>query len=381
MTKKGIDVSVWNGNIDWSQAAKEIDFAILRAGYGKISSQKDSKFDVNYSGCKNNGVQVGIYWYNYAKTVEEAQMEARACLSAIGGRKFDMPVWYDIEENSVFATGKNNVSAIAEAFLTIIAEAGYKVGIYSSYSALQTYFTDEVKNKYDVWLAHVGNGGAPLSSTSYPGKKQIWQYSWTGKVAGISGDVDMDYCYVEYKEEEKKPEVTPAPVGPSKPVEPAKPVTPAKPVEPAKPAVTENIDIIYGSYIGRWLGEIKNCNDKDTNGYSGIDMAPISGVTAKATKGTLKYRVHVLGGGWLGWISASNRNDWNKGVAGIKSRYIDGIQFDLTGVPGYKVQYRVSTINGKQYLPWVTGWDNTNNGYAGIYGTYIDKIQAKIVKA
>lgn len=368
---KGIDVSVWNGNIDWSKAAKEVDFAVLRAGFGKVMTQKDGKFEANYSGCKANGVKVGIYWYSYAKTVDEAKIEARTCLAVLGGKKLDMPIWYDIEENSTFATGKANVSAIADAFLTIIAAAGYKVGIYSSYSALQNYFTDDVKNKYDVWVAHVGNGGAPLTSTSYPGKKNMWQYSWKGSVAGISGDVDMDYCYKDYWTAEK-------PVEPAKPVEPTKPVTPA----PAKPAETKaDIDAIYGSFIGRWLGEIKNCNDTNSNGYSGIENTPISGFTAYASKGTLKYRVHVRGGKWLGWMEKSNRNDWSHGIAGIKGRAIDGLQMELVGAPGYKVQYRVSVVGNSAYLPWVSNWDNSNNGYAGIYGTLIDKIQVKIVKA
>jgi GH25 family lysozyme M1 (1,4-beta-N-acetylmuramidase) len=131
-----------------------------------------------------------------------------------------MPVWYDIEENSVFATGKANVSKIAEVFCEALKAAGYKVGIYSSYYTFKTYFTEEVKNKYDIWLAHVGNGGYPLSQTGYDGHKEMWQYSWKGVIKGIKGDVDEDWCYKDYTS-----------AATSDPVTPPSPVTPDKPTD------------------------------------------------------------------------------------------------------------------------------------------------------
>ena len=358
---KGIDVSVWNGTINWFQVKDKIDFAILRVGYGREVSQKDAKFEANYGGCKTNKIPVGGYWYNYAKTVDDAKREAEACLKCLAGKTLDYPLWYDIEENSVFATGKDNVSKIADTFCTILKEAGYKVGIYSSYYTFQTYFTEDVKKKYDIWLAHVGNGGAPLSNTGYPGHKEMWQYSWKGSYPGIGGDVDEDWSYVDYA---KKEEEKPAP-------EPAKP-------EPVKPTpTTKNIDVVYSAYVnGRWLGEIKNCNDTNDMGYAGIENCSISGFGAKASEGTLKYRVHVAYGNWYGWISKYNRNDWNNGVAGYPGNWIDGIQMELTGVPGYQVMYRVSIYGRKDYLPWVKGLED----YAGLYGNVIDKVQVKIVK-
>lgn len=363
---KGIDVSVWNGSINWAQTKKEIDFAILRIGYGREVSQKDTRFEANYAGCKANNIPVGGYWYNYAKTVDDAKREAEACIKCLSGRKMDYPVWYDIEENSVFATGKANVSKIAEVFCEALKAAGYKVGLYSSYYTFQTYFTDEVKGKYDVWLAHVGNGGAPLSNTGYPGHKEMWQYSWKGKYSGINGDVDEDWSYVDYakkEEEDTKPEPTP---------EPVKPVDPPKPVE-------ETIDVVYSAYIpGRWLGEIKNCNDVNTNGYAGIENTLVSGFGAKASKGTLKYRVHVKNGNkWYSWIDQYNKADWNNGVAGYPGCTVDGLQMELVGAPGYQVMYRVSLFGTGTYLPWVKGLED----YAGLYGKAIDKIQVKIVKA
>lgn len=362
---KGIDVSVWNGNINWSQAKKEIDFAILRAGYGRETSQKDQKFDANYNGCKANGIPMGAYWYNYAKTPDDAKKEATACIKILKGKTFDYPVWYDIEEPSVLSTGKENVSVIAKVFCEALKEAGYKVGIYSSYSGLKNNFTDEVKGMYDVWVAHVGNGGAPLSETGYPGHKEIWQYSWKGNIAGINGDVDEDWCYVDYLEKKEEP-VKEEKVEEKKP-EPKK-------EEKKKPEKT--IDVYYAVYSGCWYSTIKNYDETTPMGYAGLDTANISGLTARATEGTLKYRVHVKGSKWLNWISESNSMDWGFGVAGIKGQVIDGIQLNLEDVPGYQVEYRVSTAYTKDYLPWVRGLED----YAGLFGQPIDKIQIRIVK-
>lgn len=368
---KGIDVSVWNGTINWFQVKSEIDFAILRVGYGREVFQKDAKFEANYSGCKTNKIPVGGYWYNYAKTVEDAKREADACLKCLAGKTLDYPLWYDIEENSVFATGKDNVSKIADTFCTILKEAGYKVGIYSSYYTFQTYFTEDVKKKYDIWLAHVGNGGAPLSNTGYPGHKEMWQYSWKGSYPGIGGDVDEDWSYVDYA---KKEEEKPAP-------EPAKP-EPVKP-EPVKPTVPDkNIDTYYRVFTGSWWSEIKNTNDVNSMGYAGVEGAAVYGLAAKASEGKLRYRVHVKNGNkWFGWVDGYNVSDWNNGVAGYPGYQIDGIQMELIGVPGYQVQYRVSLLNSRDYLPWVKGYGEGNDGYAGIFGSAIDKVQIKIVKA
>ena len=343
----GIDVSVWQGDIDWSKASKQIDFAILRAGYG--SSGRDTKFEKNYTGCKNNGVPVGIYWYNYAKNVSAAKTEANACLAAIKGKQIEYPIWYDIEESSVLATGKNNVSAMAKAFCDTIAAAGYKVGIYSSKSGLQSYFTDEIKNNYYVWMANVGKNGVTLSTTSYSGKKDIWQYSWKGRIDGIKGDVDLDHCYTDFSS--AAPSIKPA---------------------DEKPATNTNkIDVYYKVYNGqKWYPEVKNTED-----YAGVDEKTITGITARASKGILKYRVHSPSGKWFDWVEKSDSNDWVNGIAGSKKKSIDGFQMKYD-TDGYKVYYRVSLIGSKNFLPWV----EEDTDYAGVFGKLIDKIQIKIEK-
>ncbi|HOC34819.1 MAG TPA: GH25 family lysozyme, partial [Ruminococcus flavefaciens] len=108
---KGIDVSVHNGNIDWGKVkADGIDFAILRAGYGRLVSQKDERFEQNYAGAKAVGLPIGAYWYSYAMTPEEAELEADVFLSVIKGKRFEMPVYFDLEEKKQFDLGKEQVS-------------------------------------------------------------------------------------------------------------------------------------------------------------------------------------------------------------------------------------------------------------------------------
>lgn len=153
-------------------------------------------------------------------------------------------------------------------------------------------------------------------------------------------------------------------------------VTPA-----AKPA-EDKIDVKYRAYSnGKWWGEIENYNEKNSNGYAGVEGKPIRGLAVKPEKGTIKYRVHVKGGGWLGWMTGYDINNWRTGCAGNKTRDIDAVQMDFSGVEGYEVRYRVSTTNSKNYLNWIEGYNTKNSmGYAGIIGRSIDKVQIEIIK-
>ena len=181
---KGIDVSVHNGDIDWQKVkADGIDFAILRAGYGKPESQKDQKFEQNY---------VGAYWYSYAMSPEEAELEANVFLKVIKGKQFEMPVYFDLEEKKQFDLGKEKVSAIMRAFLERVESAGYFTGLYGSASPLFTHTADDIKSHYTIWLAHW------VDRTNYSGAYAVWQYSEKGKVDGISGNVDLDTCYKDF---------------------------------------------------------------------------------------------------------------------------------------------------------------------------------------
>ena len=238
---KGIDVSVHNGNIDWQKVKSAgIDFAILRAGYGRLASQKDEKFEQNYKNAKAAGIPVGAYWYSYAMTPEEAELEADVFLKVISGKQFEFPVYYDVEEKKQFDLGKEQVSAIMRAFLSKVEAAGYFVGLYGSASSLTTHTADDIKSRYTIWLAHW------VQQTNYNGAYGIWQYSEKGKVDGISGNVDLDICYKDFPTIIKGKGLN----GWGKAANP----TPAEPVQPTEPnknvSVTATIKIGNETYKG-----------------------------------------------------------------------------------------------------------------------------------
>lgn len=189
--KKGIDISRWQGYPNFANVKNDVDYVIIQAGYGKYSSQKDSSWDYNIVNCKKNNIPVGVYWYSYARSVADAHAEAKACLEVIRGYRFEYPIYYDLEEN-LGAMGMTLVSNIADAFCSDLEAAGYFAGIYISRSPAQSYLTDTVKKKYALWLAEY----AP--QLNYSGPVGIWQYSSTGRVSGISGNVDMNYAYEDY---------------------------------------------------------------------------------------------------------------------------------------------------------------------------------------
>lgn len=190
---KGIDVSYAQGKIDWDKvkASGKVDFAILRAGYGKESSQVDDQFERNYSECKRLNIPCGAYWYSYATTANEAVQEATVCLRTLAGKTFEYPVAFDIEEQRSLV----NASELCLAFCSELEKAGYYTAIYSFKAALENNINAAVKAKYDVLLSHVN-----VTKSSYTGNYGIWQYSWVGKIDGVSGDVDLDYAYKNYPE-------------------------------------------------------------------------------------------------------------------------------------------------------------------------------------
>lgn len=190
-TYKGIDLSRYQGKPDFAKVKYKVDFVIMQAGYGKYSSQVDSSFEYNYAGCKNNGIPSGVYWYSYARNETEALAEAKACMEVIKGKKFEYPIYIDLEEN-LGALGKTVVSKIATAFCNELEKNGYYTGIYMSRSPAQSYLTDEVAKRYTLWLAEYN------TQLNWNGDVGIWQYSSTGLVDGILGNVDMNTSYIDF---------------------------------------------------------------------------------------------------------------------------------------------------------------------------------------
>lgn len=189
----GIDVSQWQGDIDFNAVKKSgIDFVIIRAGYGMFAQQVDPKFNTNYKRAKEAGLNVGAYWYSYAKSLTEAIYEADTCLQVIKGKTFEYPIYFDLEEQSQFNKGKAFCDAITCAFCTRLEKAGYYAGLYISRSPLQSYISVDVAKRYALWVAEYD------SQLNYDKPVGIWQYSSKGKKPGINGEVDLDISYVDY---------------------------------------------------------------------------------------------------------------------------------------------------------------------------------------
>lgn len=202
MEIKGIDVSSYQGKPDWAKVKKAgIDFAILRIHQ---KNGPDSSFEHNYKGCKTNAIPVGGYKYSYALTPAQALEEAEDTLSVLAGRGLDFPVFYDLEWKQQRKLGKAAVEKIAEAFLNRIKKAGYKVGIYCNVDWYQNILTEKLKS-YDLWLArYPANDNGTVQERLRPNVGVGWQYSESGKVAGISANnVDMDVFYTDYRTEQK----------------------------------------------------------------------------------------------------------------------------------------------------------------------------------
>lgn len=188
---KGIDVSKWQRIVDW-QAVKNsgIGFAIIRAGYGM--GNIDPYFVENITNAKKVGLNCGVYWYSYAKSINEAKQEARYFINTIKKYKFEYPIVMDIEDNSLKSLGRQTLTDIVKAFLNTLQDAEYYPMIYANKYWFTNILDDSQLSKYPHWVAQYA------SKCAYTGSYGIWQYSSTGSVNGISGNVDMNYCYIDY---------------------------------------------------------------------------------------------------------------------------------------------------------------------------------------
>lgn len=194
MAFKGVDFSQWNGNVDFSAVKNSgIDFAIIRSSYGNVAAypdQKDWQFENNVKKAKQTGLPFGIYHYSYLKDIESAKAEARGFVALL-----DMiqPIPYvvalDVEEQCQLNMSSANLEAATKAFIDIVEGAGYFCALYSYESFLQKYSADFRKH-YAIWCANTA--GKP--SIDYG----IHQYSFTGRVDGVSGDVDMNTTDIDY---------------------------------------------------------------------------------------------------------------------------------------------------------------------------------------
>lgn len=187
---RGIDVSSNNGSIDW-QAVKAdgVDFAIIRCGYGMDQPEQDDiRYLENVAGCEAADIPYGVYIYSYADTVERAVSEADHVLRLIRGRNLSYPVYFDMEDQSIFSkTTPQQREQIASAFCQRIEAAGYEAAIYASQYAFTNDLPEETFNQWDRWVAHYSD------QCGYAGTYQMWQATNQGMVAGIQGPVDINF--------------------------------------------------------------------------------------------------------------------------------------------------------------------------------------------
>ena len=340
-----IDVSTFQTGVDYNKVKNDgISTVIIRAGYGRELYQKDDEFETHYRNAKAAGLKVGAYWYSYSKGVENSKVEAKTCLECIKGKTFDLPIFYDLEDNSQTGLGKSTLTKMAEAFCEEIKKAGYRVGVYANLNWFENYLDyNYLKEKYFIWLAQY-NTTADLDC-------DIWQNSSSGRITGVNGNCDTNIIYNDKVYSDNKDS-------------------------------TKIPDIFYRVRCdGKWLPEVKNMDD-----YAGIRGKVITDVAIRVSEGNLWYQAHTKNSGWLSQITDYDINDYYKGYAG-NGEEIDALRvyyitpkaiLDKTG--NYlKAKYHVSALNsdyfGYQY-------DNETNsgqdGYAGLFGRSIDRLQIKL---
>lgn len=184
----GIDVSLWNGKIDWSKV--KTDFAMIRVATKKTFP--DTEFEYNYKEARSIGLPIGAYYYMYAENEQDALNEAQKVYELIKDKQFEYPFYLDIETDKQAALPQKKLESIIKTFLDYFEERKWYVGIYS-FESLLSKLSESFRNKYTIWCANISR----KPKINY----DIWQYSWTGKNAGVGkgkGDVDTNYCYKDF---------------------------------------------------------------------------------------------------------------------------------------------------------------------------------------
>lgn len=199
--KNGIDISHWQGVIDFKQLKNNTatDFIIIKAGGSDKGFYKDSKFETYYASARNLGFKVGAYYFvgKDCTSSEAGKLDAERFINIIKGKQFEYPLYIDIETTP--KTAKAGATDAVIAFCETLENAGYYAGIYSSdISGFHDALQIERLTSYDKWVARYGK------SPNYVKSYGMWQYSSKGKLIGITGNVDMDISYLDYESIMKK---------------------------------------------------------------------------------------------------------------------------------------------------------------------------------
>lgn len=191
--RKGIDVSSYQGRIDWSRVKPYIDFAILRCGYGNdIKSQDDVYYERNAQMCRELNIPFGVYLFSYATNLDEARSEVEHTLRLIKGKRLEYPVFLDVESRRQMALPKNELVEIVKYYCEEMERNGYYVGIYASLDRFKSNLDSKELDRFDKWVALWSD------RFTYEGEAGMWQNTSYEEIPGINGRVDGDIAFNDY---------------------------------------------------------------------------------------------------------------------------------------------------------------------------------------
>lgn len=335
---RGIDVSNHQGTVDWNKVkAAGIDFAILKVGpvYGK----PDDSFERNAAECERLGIPYGVYYYSYARSVEDANKEADRTLAWLGGHHPPLPVYYDLEDSYILQDpdfSKDKLTQIAQAFCNRMEAVGFKSGIYANLNWLNNYLNSPSLSGYDHWVAQYN------WRCDYAGSYSFWQYSSSGNVPGVNGRCDMNYCFN----------------GSLLNVDDSK------------------MHIQYEAHVSNigWMSSKRDGSTAGTTGQSkSVEDLKVS-ILNPVEDGSVQINANVSGVGWQGWDTPSASEGGTTG----QGRAVEAVRLRLTGslAKDYDVYYRVHASN-IGWMAWAK--DGEEAGTTGM-SCSLEAVQIKLIK-
>ena len=335
---RGIDVSNHQGTVDWNKVkAAGIDFAILKVGpvYGK----PDDSFEKNAAECERLGIPYGVYYYSYARSVEDANKEADRTLAWLGSHHPSLPVYYDLEDSYILQDpdfSKDKLTQIAQAFCNRMEAVGFKSGIYANLNWLNNYLNSPSLSGYDHWVAQYN------WRCDYAGSYSFWQYSSSGNVPGVNGRCDMNYCFN----------------GSLLNVDDSK------------------MHIQYEAHVSNigWMSSKRDGSTAGTTGQSkSVEDLKVS-ILNPVEDGSVQINANVSGVGWQGWDTPSASEGGTTG----QGRAVEAVRLRLTGslAKDYDVYYRVHASN-IGWMAWAK--DGEEAGTTGM-SCSLEAVQIKLIK-
>ncbi len=374
-----VDLSKYNTVTDWNAVAQNISGAFIRCGYrgyvvGVIS--EDNKYRMHAEQCKAVGIPFGVYFMSQAITEDEAREEATYAVNMAKAYGATLPVFIDSEDGDgtakdVRADGlsQDQRTAVVRAFCEQVRALGLQAGVYASENWFQTRLHYDMVKEHLIWAAKYGVNDGSAHDKPALERVDIWQYSSRGSVTGISGNVDVNECYLDIKA-----------------------VTPTQQKQTAQVTDTTT-DAFYKVAVRdrstgavTWLPEVKNLED-----YAGLnEKKMVVGIMTRASQGETRTQAHVKGKGWYSIVTGYDENDKKNGFAGDLVNEIDAVMIYYVtpeglknAIGGYrKAKYAVSVEGNKGFYSWQ--YDNETgtspegkkqDGYAGTYGKSIDGLQ------